>query len=183
MPKREMLAAGRGSARGVPLRRQGAAAHHSLEAAGRRRATTRAIFLAQLDALGRHARPVLFQLPPYLKRDPADRLAGFLPWSPRRRAPDRLRVPSRELERPAVGEAIVGAGCTVCAATPTRRTRDRPRRALRLPAPAQDRLRRRALRRLGGSRPRPGVGARRSFFKHEDEGRGPQLARRFLDLC
>ncbi len=54
------------------------------------------LVLGRMDPLG-HAGPVLFQLPPSMKRDD-DRLAGFIKL-PAETTPGRLRIPRSELVR------------------------------------------------------------------------------------
>jgi len=145
-----------------------------------------AFFLAQLDALGDRLGAVLFQMPPHLKRDPpgeTDRLAGFLPLVASAPAPIAFEFRHESWDDPAVGQAIVGAGCTVCASDT-----DEADAAI-VPGARFGYLRLRktdyddAALRAWTARVRD-QGWERAFvfFKHEDEGRGPQLAKRFLEL-
>ena len=145
-----------------------------------------AFFLAQLEALGDRLGAVLFQLPPHLKRDPpgeGDRLAAFLPLVANATAPIAFEFRHESWNDPAVGEAIVAAGCTICASD----TDEAP--ASIVPGARAGYLRLRktdyddAALRDWVARVRDQSWERAFvFFKHEDEGRGPQLARQFLEL-
>ena len=114
------------------------------------------------SALGDRLGPVLFQTPPFLKKDVA-RLRDFLALLPPGQ-PGGLRVPPRDL---------AGRGGARGAAGAQRRPRvrrhrgvgrggrpDRAHRRLGLPAPAPLRLRRRRPRRLGRSASAPSRGRR-----------------------
>lgn len=145
-----------------------------------------AFFLGQLDALGDRLGAVLFQLPPHLKRDPpgeVDRLAGFLPLLAGAAAPVAFEFRHESWDDPAVGAAIVGAGHAVCASD----TDEAP--AAIVPGARFGYLRLRksdyddaALRDWATRIHDQGWERAFIFMKHEDEGRGPQLARRFLEL-
>jgi uncharacterized protein YecE (DUF72 family) len=145
-----------------------------------------AFFLAQLDALGDRLGAVLFQMPPHLKRDPPgepDRLAAFLPLVAEAPAPIAFEFRHESWSDPAVGEAIVAAGCTVCASD----TDEAP--AAIVPGARFGYLRLRksdyddaALRDWAARIHDQGWERAFVFMKHEDEGRGPLLARRFLEL-
>jgi uncharacterized protein YecE (DUF72 family) len=139
-------------------------------------------FLEQLDALGDTLGSVLFQMPPNLKAD-LPRLEKFLPVAAAARAPVAFEFRHESWNDPAVAAAIVGAGCTVCAA-------DTDEEEAQIAPGARFgylRLRKTDYDDVGlaawADRVRA-QGWERAwvFFKHEDEGRGPQLARRFLDL-
>jgi len=186
MPKREMLA---GWAEQVP-----ASFRFALKAPQRITHWKRlvdagedtAFFLGQLDALGDRLGAVLFQLPPHLKRDPAgepDRLAAFLPLLASAPAPIAFEFRHESWDDPAVGAAIVGGGHTVCASDT-----DEAAAAI-VPGARFGYLR---LRKSDYDDAALGNWAARIrdqgwerafvFMKHEDEGRGPQLAQRFLEL-
>ena len=145
-----------------------------------------AFFLAQLDALGDRLGAVLFQLPPHLKRDPPgepDRLAAFLPLVANAPAPIAFEFRHESWNDSAVGEAIVGAASTVCASDT-----DEADAAI-VPGARFGYLRLRktdyddaALREWAARLRDQGWERAFVFFKHEDEGRGPQLAKRFLEL-
>ena len=145
-----------------------------------------AFFFGQLGALADRLGAVLFQMPPHLKRDPpgeSDRLAAFLPLVANAPAPIAFEFRHESWNDPAVSDAIVGAGCTVCASD----TDEAP--ASLVPGARFGYLRLRksdyddAGLRDWVSRVRD-QGWERAFIfmKHEDEGRGPQLAKRFLEL-
>jgi len=150
-----------------------------------------AFFLGQLDALGERLGAVLFQLPPHLKRDPPsasgepgeDRLAAFLPLVAGAPAPVAFEFRHESWNDPAVGAAIVAAGCTVCASdtdeTPAELVPGARFGYLRLRKTDYDDA---ALRDWAARVGDQGWERAFVFFKHEDEGRGPQLARRFLEL-
>ena len=150
-----------------------------------------AFFLGQLDALGERLGAVLFQLPPHLKRDPPsasgepgeDRLAAFLPLVAGAPAPVAFEFRHESWNDPAVGAAIVAAGCTVCASdtdeTPAELVPGARCGYLRLRKTDYDDA---ALRDWAARVGDQGWERAFVFFKHEDEGRGPQLARRFLEL-
>lgn len=145
-----------------------------------------AFFLAQLDALGDRLGSVLFQMPPHLKRDPPgepDRLAAFLPLVAGAKAPIAFEFRHESWNDPAVGAAIVAAGCTVCASDT-----DEADAAI-VPGARFGYLRLRksdyddaALRDWAARVRDQGWESAFVFMKHEDEGRGPLLARRFLEL-
>ena len=83
-----------------------------------------------------------------------------------------------------MGAAVVAAGCAVCASdTDEAPARDRPRRAASATcACARSEYDDAALREWAARVRDQGWERAFVFFKHEDEGRGPQLARRFLEL-
>ena len=136
-------------------------------------------FLDVASRLGAKQGPLLFQLPPYFKKDTA-RLRDFLQLVPRPvRAAFEFRDPSWEDED--VTDILRAAGAALCLAD----TDDGPA-APPLVATADWgylRLRRadyddEALRAWAGRiRAQPWTDAF-VFFKHEDEGRGPDLAAR-----
>ncbi len=150
-----------------------------------------AYFLAQLEALGDRLGAVLFQLPPNLKRETAEerangepgRLERFLPLLATTPAPFAFEFRHESWDDPAVGAAVVAAGGAVCASD----TDERP--AELVPGARFGYLRLRksdyddaALSAWAARLRDQGWTRAFVFFKHEDEGRGPQLARRFLDL-
>jgi len=139
-------------------------------------------FLEQLAAMGERLGILLFQLPPNLKID-LERLQAFLPALAGAPAPVAFEFRHESWEEPAVHAALADAGCALC----TSDTDERPASI----APGMRfgylRLRRSAyddaeLRGWAASvRAQPWERAF-VFFKHEDEGLGPKLAHRFLEL-
>ena len=96
MPKKDVLENwAQGHTKGLPVCDQGVAAHHAHGAAQADEAADSVAYLyTNLAALNAKRGPVLFQLPPYLKKD-LPRLTGFLAAA--QGAPRRVRVPQREL--------------------------------------------------------------------------------------
>ena len=146
-------------------------------------ADTVARLLDVASGLGDKRGPFLFQLPPYFKKDAA-RLRDFLGLLPRGvRAAFEFRDASWDDDE--VSDTLRGAGAALCLADT-----DESEAAPRL-VPTADwgylRLRRAdydepALRTWAGRiRDQPWTEAY-VFFKHEDEGRGPELARRLRDV-
>ena len=139
-------------------------------------------FFAQIVALGERLGSVLFQLPPNLACD-LDRLRGFLPLAGESPAPVAFEFRHESWENEAVHEALSAAGCALCASDTDEHA------ATIVPGMRHGYLRLRrseyddeALRRwCAHIRQQPWERAY-LFFKHEDEGRGPKLARRFLEL-
>ena len=133
----------------------------SADDGGRRSATSSTSPRRSGERLG----PVLFQLPPFLKKDAAA-AAGV----PRRCCPPGAAPPSSSATTPGSTtrstRRFARAGAALC----LRRHRGvgrpgaprRPDRRLGLPAPAPRRLRRRRARRLGRAHPRPALAARPS---------------------
>ena len=151
-----------------------------------------AFFLAQIEALGDRLGAVLFQLPPHLKREPAEervegepgRLEKFLPLVAGARAPVAFEFRHESWNDPAVGAAVVAAGCAVCASD----TDEAPASIVPGARFGYLRLRRSeyddaALREWAARLRDQGWERAFVFFKHEEEGRGPQLAKRFLELA
>jgi uncharacterized protein YecE (DUF72 family) len=149
-----------------------------------------AYFFGQLDALGERLGAVLFQLPPNLKREGAGdggdvpgRLEAFLSLLASPPAPVAFEFRHASWHDPAVGAAVTAAGCAVCAAE----TDEAPAEIVPGARFGYLRLRKTdyddaALRDWAARLRDQGWERAFVFFKHEDEGRGPQLARRFLDL-
>jgi uncharacterized protein YecE (DUF72 family) len=146
-----------------------------------------AFFLAQLDAFGDRLGSVLFQLPPNLKHDPEEvkpgRLEAFLPSLATAPAPVAFEFRHASWSDPGVAAALTAAGCAVCASD----TDEAP--AAIVPGARFGYLRLRktdyddaALRDWVARIRDQGWERAFVFFKHEDEGRGPQLARQFLEL-
>jgi uncharacterized protein YecE (DUF72 family) len=151
-----------------------------------------AFFLAQIEALGERLGAVLFQLPPHLKRETVEagvpgepgRLEKFLPLVTGSPAPVAFEFRHQSWNDPAVGAAVVAAGCAVCASD----TDEAP--ASLVPGARFGYLRLRksdyddaALREWAGRVRDQGWERAFVFFKHEEEGRGPRLAKRFLELA
>jgi uncharacterized protein YecE (DUF72 family) len=139
-------------------------------------------FLEQLAAMGERLGILLFQLPPNLKAD-VERLRTFLPALAAAPAPVAFEFRHPSWEEAAVHATLAEAGCALC----TSDTDERPAAIapgmrfgyLRLRRSAYDDE---ALRAWADSvRAQPWERAF-VFFKHEDEGLGPKLARRFLEL-
>ena len=146
-------------------------------------ADTVARLLEVSSGLGDKRGPFLFQLPPYFKKDAA-RLRGFLGLLPRGvRAAFEFRDPSWEDGE--VSDTLREAGAALCLAdtdeseTPPRPVPTAGWGYLRLRRADYDEA---ALRAWAGRiRDQPWTEAY-VFFKHEDEGRGPELARRLRDV-
>jgi uncharacterized protein YecE (DUF72 family) len=151
-----------------------------------------AFFLAQIEALGERLGAVLFQLPPHLKRETVEagapgepgRLEKFLPLVTGSPAPVAFEFRHQSWNDPAVGAAVVAAGCAVCASD----TDEAP--ASLVPGARFGYLRLRksdyddaALKEWAGRVRDQGWERAFVFFKHEEEGRGPRLAKRFLELA
>lgn len=138
---------------------------------------------SRLEALGDKLGCVLFQLPPYLRKD-IDRLDGFLKLWPRA-FPAAVEFRHASWFDAETAETLSGHGACLCVsedgklALPERfSTTDwlyfRLRKSSYDGEALQTWLERGA-----------GTGAERgfAFFKHEDAGTGPALARQFLDLA
>jgi uncharacterized protein YecE (DUF72 family) len=139
-------------------------------------------FYEQLAGLGDRLGVVLFQLPPNFKLD-LERFRAFLPLAGECPAPVAFEFRHESWQDEAVTAALVEAGCALC----TSDTDEAPATIapglrfgyLRLRKTAYDDV---ALRDWAGRvRAEPWQQAF-VFFKHEDEGRGPQLAARFMEL-
>ncbi len=135
-------------------------------------------------ALGAKLGPILFQLPPYLKKD-LDRLRRFCDGLPQKRVAFEFREPSW-LEDDVL-EVLREHDAALCVADVEGGEADR----LPLPATASWgylRLRRDdygdadLVRWLARVRAQPWSEAY-VFFKHEDEGAAPRLARRLMELA
>ena len=141
------------------------------------------IFLRVAGALGERLGPLLFQLPPNMKKDVA-RLRDLLALIPR-----HVRVTLEFRHASWFDEEVFGVlrdhGATLCIAeaegdlvTPLISTADWGYLRLRMPeysdaefATWLQRIRQQPWQEVY------------VFFKHEDEGKGPQFARRFLELA
>ena len=127
------------------------------------------------SALGERLGPVLFQTPPFLKKDVA-RLRAFLALLPPER-PVAFEFRHETWRDEEVHEALRSRNAAlVCADTEESGEAGAPDRAdrrLGLPAPAPLRLRRRGARGLGGADPRPAVGEGLRLL----QARGRQAAR------
>ena len=161
----------------LPLHPQGAQAHHPRSSGSRTAAIRRLLLRDRARVLGPHLGPLLFQLPPNFKCS-----ISTARRVPRRAAAD---VPAAfEFRHDVVARRRGATSCcgsaTWRSASPTSATRRRPfeHRAPRLLPPARRGLRSRRPRAMGRTRSR----ARRRwddvfvFFKHEDEGKGPEFA-------
>lgn len=135
-----------------------------------------------LGALGDRLGAVLFQLPPYLRKD-AERLAGFLELLPEGvRAAFEFRHPSWLDEE--ISSLLASRGLALVAADSEKeellsveRTADYG--YLRLRRPGYDDA---ALAAWAERIHEQGWSDAYVFFKHEDEGAGPRMARRFSEL-
>ncbi len=132
-------------------------------------------------ALGERLGPVLFQLPPYLKKD-IERLRSFLGTLPAG-ARAALEFRDESWHDPEVFDALRERGVALCVAeteeavTPFEPTSDWGYLRLRKVDYAEGDLEAWAER-IRGS----GWGEAYVFFKHEDEGTGPALGKRFERL-
>jgi uncharacterized protein YecE (DUF72 family) len=140
-------------------------------------------FLDVASGLGEKRGPLLFQLPPYLKKD-VPRLRDFLALLPRGvRAAFEFRDPSWDDDE--VSDALRAGGAALCLADTDEA--EGPPRLVPTAEWGYLRLRRAdydddALRAWAGRiRAQPWADAY-VFFKHEDEGRGPDLAARLLAI-
>jgi uncharacterized protein YecE (DUF72 family) len=138
-------------------------------------------FFATAAVLGGRLGPVLFQLPPYMKKD-VDRLEALLRLVPEgRRAALEFRHDSWFADD--VYDSLRRHGAALCLAD----TDEEPIESLRATAPwGYLRLRRleydaAALARWAERVQEQGWEETFVFFKHEDEGKGPLFARAFLD--
>lgn len=141
-------------------------------------------FLEVADVLGPRLGPLLFQLPPYLRKD-VERLRGFLAQIPReRRVALEVRHDSWYDEE--VYDALREHDAALCAAD-TDEVSDPDRLLVPTSSWGYLRLRRTEYsdEQLAAWRGR--IDAQQwsdgyVFFKHEDEGKGPAFAKRFLAL-
>ena len=136
-----------------------------------------------LEALGERLGVVLFQLPPFLKLD-LDRLRAFLDMLPKT-LPTAVEFRHPSWFEDDVFAALAEAGAALVAAdtggeddAPLRATADHGYVRLRRPGYSDEGLESWAvrLRKLGWRHAFV-------FFKHEDEGAGPRMASRFLELA
>ncbi len=138
-------------------------------------------FFRMASTLGDRLGPTLFQLPPNLKKD-LPRLADFLAVLPAgARAAFEFRHASWFEDD--VFESLAARGAALCIAededleTPARATTDWGYARLRRQDYGPEDLRLRAVRYRGQPWKELFV-----FFKHEEGGRGPALARQFLEV-
>lgn len=139
--------------------------------------------LRTAGTLGARLGPLLFQLPPNLKRD-LDRLDGFLALLPEgTRAAFEFRHESWRDDE--VAARLRARNLALCSADvddedepPVVATADYGYLRLRRTAYDDDALRRWRDRAIAA-----GWAEAYLFFKHEDEGTGPRLAGRFLELA
>lgn len=140
--------------------------------------------LDKVTALGPKLGAVLFQLPPYLRCD-AERLEGFLALLPAG-VPAAFEFRHDSWDVPEIRAMLADAGATVCVAD----AEDGGAQAPVLPASPWLYLRLRRpdytgadLRRWQDRAEASGAETGFVFFKHEDEGAAPAMARRFLELA
>jgi uncharacterized protein YecE (DUF72 family) len=140
------------------------------------------VLLRVAGALGDHLGPLLFQLPPNLKAD-LPRLEAFLELLPRGARPVfEFRHPS--WSEAATREALRAHGCALCIAD----VDEEPEPAIEATANwGYLRLRRQdyddaALLAWAQRIAEQPWSEAYVFFKHEDAGAGPRLAKRFLEL-
>ncbi len=135
------------------------------------------------STLGSRLGPLLFQLPPNFKKD-VPRLQGFFDEMPERR---RVAVEFRHASwfDDEVFETLRGQGAALCVAdtgeepaAPLVATADWGYLRLRREDFGEAELREWARRILGQP-----WGDAYVFLKHEEEGRGPKLAARLMELC
>ncbi len=139
-------------------------------------------FTEAAAALGPKLGPLLFQLPPYLRRD-AERLRSFVAAIPAGfRAAFEFRHDS--WSEPAVAAILAAGGAALCAAD----SEERPLDHIDATAPwGYLRLRRTDYgdRELAAWADRIAAAPWEEawvFFKHEEEGKGPEYAARFIEL-
>lgn len=135
-------------------------------------------------ALGAHLGPILFQLPPYLRRDDA-KLAAFLQTIPEG-TPFAFEFRHESWRDPAIEEILRGRNAAVCIAETDEE------RIENLDDGSADwgylRLRRTEYENDALARWADRIAARNwkdawLFFKHEDEGKGPAFAEEFARLA
>src|SRR2546422_6862307 len=139
-------------------------------------------FLRRAQALGGKLGPVLFQLPPYLKKD-LTRLRDFLALLPAER-PAAFEFRNESWQDGEVYEALRAKGAMLCYTDtendleiPFESTADWGYLRLRRPDYGDPELK------TWGERVRQKDWRDAFvFFKHEEEGKGPQMAKRFLEL-
>jgi uncharacterized protein YecE (DUF72 family) len=141
-----------------------------------------AYFLESAASLGERLGALLFQLPPHFKQD-LPRLEAFLPALATSAGSVAFEFRHESWEDPAVHAALAGAGCAVCASetdeSPATWAPGAPFGYLRLRKTDYDDA---ALRAWAGRLREQSWQRAFVYFKHEDEGRGPALAARFLEI-
>ena len=143
-----------------------------------------AYLVRTLEALGDRLGVLLFQLPPNLKKD-VDRLTAFLGTLPGS-LPVAFEFRHESWNDPEVTEALRAHGAALCCADTEEGEDDEPIVAtashgylrLRRPGYEDADLERWARRVLDQPWERAFV-----FFKHEDAGAGPRMARRFVEIA
>ena len=142
-----------------------------------------AYFLKTAAVLKEHLGPLLFQLPPFLRKD-QDRLREFLALLPSDR---RVALEFRHESwfDDAIFDLMREHNATLCIAeaeegvnTPFESTAHWGYLRLRRPDYTDEDLKN-WIERIGGKKWTDTF----IFFKHEDEGKGPEMAKRFLDLA
>jgi uncharacterized protein YecE (DUF72 family) len=140
-------------------------------------------FLSVSEALAGLLGPLLFQLPPFLKKD-APRLRDFLGLLPKgQKAAFEFRHESWFDDE--IYGALADAGAALCHADTEESTSveihsTSPWGYLRLRRPDYDDS---ALKEWSRRIQAEGWSDAFVFFKHEDEAKGPQMAARFLELA
>lgn len=140
--------------------------------------------LSAVQALGPKLGAILFQLPPNLAADPG-RLEEFLDTLPEG-TPGAFEFRHESWKEPRVRDLLRARGLALVCADTEESGKDEPVVAtaswgyvrLRRPAYAEEDLSRWAGRIASTGWERAYV-----FFKHEDEGTGPRLARRFCEIA
>ena len=142
-----------------------------------------AYFLKTATVLKEQLGPLLFQLPPFLRKE-EDRLREFLPLLPSDR---RVALEFRHESwfDSSIFDLMREHNAALCIAeaeegvnTPFESTADWGYLRLRRPDYTGKDLKD-WIERIGGKKWRDAF----IFFKHEDEGKGPEMAKRFLDLA
>jgi uncharacterized protein YecE (DUF72 family) len=135
-----------------------------------------------VSTLGERLGVILFQLPPYFRKN-LDKLKDFLELIPEDK-PAAFEFRHQSWFEDDVSEALRKKGCALCVAdtdgdldTPLEATTDWGYMRLRRSDYSEKDLKEWAKRIASQNWERAYV-----FFKHEDEGAGPKLAKRFLEM-
>ena len=140
--------------------------------------------LSTLETLGPKLGAILFQLPPNLEKD-AERLAGFLEMLPAG-TPAAFEFRHESWKDEEVRALLRGRGMPIVCADTEESEGDEPIVStggwgyLRLRRPGYDEA---DLARWAGHVRATGWERAFVFFKHEDEGAGPRMAERFLEMA